>query len=228
MNSSYDRLASLTIATTVVVMFIGVVIVAPKLQSANAASIITAGAASALVSVGIYRLIAALFLWLFKKCRAIRRFALGAGYLEGTWVGHYKDSESKLRFTIEFIDQSSGETKIHGREIDQTGATRGSWKSDSVSVDPQNQRIIYNYSCGMHENRADQRGIAVFDLITQEDGGYPSILDGYAADLIDGQKDPNKEYKISETAVKDEFALIEAHRIFKIAHSAFLANHQAE
>ena len=54
----------------------------------------------------------------------------------------------------------------------------------------------------------------MFDLEANAKGAVPHILDGYAADLIDGDKDPNREYKISDGKVSDEKALEEAHEIF--------------
>ena len=53
-------------------------------------------------------------------------------------------------------------------------------------------------------------------IVCETAGGPPNKLDGYAVDLIDGQRDPNTEYKISNRPVSDADALTQAKRLFDV------------
>ena len=104
-----DCLALISTAVTVGMMFFGFAWVAPSLREMEMPYGIAVGAAGMVASLGVYRLLATGLLWLFGKSLLLRKRILGMEFLEGTWVGHYTHG-AEHRFTIEFIDQSSGAT----------------------------------------------------------------------------------------------------------------------
>jgi hypothetical protein len=115
-----DRLSWAATAATVAVMFISVVWLQPMLRTLPPAYGIASAVAGAAASLGVYRLLSTAFLWLFSKGRWLRKLILGKGFIEGTWVGHYKHNDEHF-ITVEFIEQASGQTRINGREFDATG-----------------------------------------------------------------------------------------------------------
>src|SRR6185369_8187169 len=141
----HKRLAQLALGFTVTLMFSALLWVQPYVKVWSATYQIAGSVAAGLASVGIYRLLAGALLWLFRRWRLLRRLMLGESFLEGTWVGHYIHQDQH-RFTVEHIDQSSGDTIIRGREFNAAGATRANWASDTVSIDVIRMQLIYAYT----------------------------------------------------------------------------------
>ena len=197
-------------------MFFSLAYLQPHLVQLSGSSVFAGVATSGLATYGVYKALSGGLLWLFTKNQKLRKLILGKAYLEGTWVGHYQDG-NELRLTKEFIDQSTGETLIHGREFYGTGATRANWTSDTVAIDLRKMQVVYAYTCRVIDRKNVQEGLGVFSMIVQASGEHASILDGYAVDLIDGERDPNKEHKISDSEVTDEKAFSEAKRIFGLS-----------
>lgn len=210
-----DQLSKITTAITVVVMFVSLWWLRPQIANLAASYAIAASAGSALASVGIYRLFGDGLLWVFKRSQNLRRLMLGKAFLEGTWVGHYKDADEH-RFTIEHIDQASGTTVIRGREFDSAGKTRAAWSSDTVSIDTGRMQLVYAYTCKVFDRKHVQEGLGVFSIVCEVGGKPAQKLDGYAVDLIDGDRDPNTEHKISQTETSDQKALSEARKLFNV------------
>jgi len=210
-----DRLSWAATAATVALMFFAIVWVQPLVSAMQFTYVIAGAVAGAVASLGIYRLVASALLWLFGKSIGLRALILGKGFLEGTWVGHYMHS-GQHRYTIEYIDQSSGHTVIHGREFDQTGETRASWSSDTVSIDIVRMQLVYAYTCKVFEHKHVQEGLGVFAMVRESNDKAARKLDGYAVDLIDGERDLNTEFKIDDKPVSDEEALTKAREKFNI------------
>lgn len=210
-----DRLAWAATASTVAVMFFAVVWLQPFISALPLGYGLAGSLAGAAASLGVYRLLSSAFHWLFGKARWIRKLILGKSYLEGTWVGHYVNDGQNF-FTVEHIEQSTGQTQINGREFDQSGKTRASWSSDTVSIDTGRMRLVYAYTGTVFDRRHVQEGLGFFTMVRESADKAPTKLDGYAVDLIDGDRDPNIEHKVSEGPVTDAEALKKAEELFGI------------
>jgi hypothetical protein len=210
-----DKLSWMATAATVTVMFVAIVWLQPLILELQPGYIVVGGIAATIASLGVYRLLASGLVWLFGKSIQLRKLMLGKGFLEGTWVGHYQDGDEH-RITIEYFDQATGTTVVHGREFDAAGKTRASWSSDTVSIDVGRMQLVYAYTCKVFERKHVQEGLGVFTIVCEDAGKPARKLDGYAVDLIDGDRDPNTEYKISDTPISDERVLAEAKRKFNI------------
>jgi hypothetical protein len=210
-----ERLSMLATGTTVTIMFSSLLWLQPFLTTWSVSYQIAGSVAAGLASVGIYRLLAGGLLWLFQRWQLMRKLMLGRSFLEGTWVGHYVHG-GEHRFTVEHIDQSSGETIIRGREFDAAGGTRASWASDTVSIDTIRMHLVYAYTCKVFDRKHVQEGLGVFSMVCEVPKKPANKLDGYAVDLIDGDRDPNTEYKIAKTETRDKIAIAEARKIFGV------------
>jgi hypothetical protein len=170
-------------------------------------------AVGTVASLGLYRAISAALLGVFRRSLWFRRRILGPVFLEGTWVGFLAHGGSH-HFTVEWIDQESGETKIAGREFDASGHAYATWKSAASSVDVGNSRLTYAYSCDIFVQNSGHNGLAVFELVPRGKRKPPHVLDGYSADLTNGNKNTNREYKVSHDHIADDVALEYARSIF--------------
>ena len=211
----HTRIGALAASITVALMFIGLVKLQPTLATLSNQGDLLAGATTVLLSVGLYVLVLRLLVWLFGHWQLLRKLILGRTFLEGTWVGHYF-KDGKDVFTIENIDQKSGFTVIRGRELKSDGGTRARWASDAVAIDDARMQLTYAYTCDVFERKHTQQGLGSFSII-REKSYWPDKLDGYAADLIDGEADPNIEIKVSCGEIPDVEALKKARALFAIA-----------
>ncbi|MEM1183940.1 MAG: hypothetical protein AAGI53_02955 [Planctomycetota bacterium] len=205
------QFGTFAVLITVVIMFFGLVVFEPVITASDTPGKFSGVVAAAIASLGTYRLAASSLLWLFGRSQALRRALLGDAYIEGVWVGYYRHGDSE-RFTIETIDQKTGETTISGLEFDSDGTSRAHWSSESVFIDKRRRKLTYVYSCDVYGTSHQQNGIGSFQLYSS--GKYPDRIDGYSVDMIDGQKDPNTEHKVSETPIPIEDALNRARAIF--------------
>jgi hypothetical protein len=209
----HSKIASWAAIATGAAIFYCVVLLAPFLANVSWLGKASSGVVAALGSFAIYRLILMAFLWVFGKSQWIRKKILGDGFLEGTWVGHY-ELNGLHRYTIETISQRNADTRVIGREFDHNGATRAEWSSEAAFVDLRRERLMYVYSCDVYGRPHQQYGLGVFKLVKSAANRPPDRLDGYAVDMIDGQKDPNTEHKISDQIVTTKKALAKARSIF--------------
>jgi hypothetical protein len=213
-DNASERIAGYAVAVTVTIIFTVIWFVAPFLQNIENSFKAAASALGVLGSAATYRAVVA-FLWrLFRRNLWIRRWVLGRVFLEGTWVGHYVRGTQHI-VTVEFYDQESGEIKIEGQEIDAGGNTLSDWESYAASLNYAGDVVIYAYECDVFARGGKHAGIARFRLVRADKRSKPDRLDGYSADLTDGQKDPNYEYKISDYRMDKVPALAKAREKFK-------------
>jgi hypothetical protein len=208
------RIAAWAVALTTAAVFPTLVFLVPFVKSLSLPGQLASLATAALGSSGAYRFIVTGLFWVFGRIALVRRWILGAESLEGTWVGRYVRN-GEARYTIECIDQSTGETRIEGREFDGSCNTRATWFSEAVFVDVRRSQLVYAYTCDVFEKQHQQHGIGFFRIIRRRmsDGG--DKLDGYAVDMVDGMKDPNTEYRVSEGFLSDADALLRAKALFE-------------
>lgn len=78
-------------------------------------------------------------------------------------------------------------------------------------------KLVYAYNCNVFERNYVHEGLGIFAMVPEDTGKPPTKLDGYSVDLIDGDRDPNTEYKINVKPVADEVALAKAREIFQLS-----------
>jgi len=213
MNELHGKIASWAVTATSTIIFLGVVVLAPLISAAPIHQKIIALLLTAITTLGLYKFIYMVIFLIFGKWRWLRKILLGDSFLEGTWVGHWI-YEDKHVYTIEEISQNTGETTVSGRQIGEDMKTQADWSSESVYIDLRRKRLTYVYSCDVYRTNHKQNGIGVFKLVKSSNKLPPNILDGYAVDMIDGDKDPNTEHKVSDEIIGTEEALSKAREIF--------------
>jgi len=207
----------LTTTSTVAVMFLAVTRLAPWLQQRSAAQGIAAAAVGTATSFGIYGLIGKGLSLAFRKVRTLRKLMLGAQFLEGTWVGRPGSAEEE-RFTIEFFDQSaidrqsSSDLRINGCMCRADGTILATWQSEAAAI-IDSRRLVYAYTTDMRAQHKHQ-GLAEFTLLPSAPGRAAHEMEGWAADLTNGHKDSNREYKVADSRLSDAEALREARARF--------------
>ncbi|HXW70324.1 MAG TPA: hypothetical protein VEK34_02595 [Methylocella sp.] len=212
-DDAAKRIAGYAVAATVTVAVAAIVFVEPYLLNMELQSKIGVWLITLLGSAATYRTISASLWSLFNRSLCVRRIALGRMFLEGTWIGHYVRSGQHI-VTVEFYDQKDGELRITGAEINSTSATLSHWQSFAASIDYRGETVTYAYACDIFGRSGTHDGIARFTLVRK---GKKSAfeLDGYSADLTDGVKDANYEYKISDRQIDRSDALLRAKEIYK-------------
>jgi hypothetical protein len=184
------------VAVTGTLTFAAMAFLVPLVKDSSVPAKVASAVVAGLSSVGLYKSLLALFVWVFSKSLWLRRRLLGKSFLEGTWVGHY-ERQGRDRFTIETIDQRTGDTVISGGEYDENGKAIAEWSSETALINERTRKLVYVYSCDRYASGNEHKGIGVFRLISR-DGDPPNCLEGYSIDTLDSAKNTNTEFKLED------------------------------
>jgi len=166
--------------------------------------------AASLLSIGLYRLVASIFLYLFKKIRLVRKFFLGGAYVEGTWVGFYIGVSGKVRYIVERFEQDFETLIVRGIAYNEKKELHVNWVSFPANIDLQKGEMNYMYDLkGIHDV-TNGTGIVSFNFKRKSSTSPPDGISGFSADLHnEGFRTKSLEYKLSdnfETSDKDALA----------------------
>jgi hypothetical protein len=207
------RFHSYVTAATVLVMFYFIKHVIPLLTFSPVLDSLLKPAVAMLASVGVYNILAGLLLQTAKRWRWVKRFMLGASYMNGTWVGKFLSSTSGTIHTVEYFEQTLSSLKIRGEAVDADDNSYAYWNSVSETIDESSGLLSYTYNCDKNSDKGSFQGVAVFHFERRDERCAPHKMRGYSADLVDGKRTENRELKISEKLLPFEVALIEARKL---------------
>jgi hypothetical protein len=225
--TAVQRLGISVSTLTVVVMYAILRYLLPALQNSPAAisrylpflsnnqvTELSAVLVTALAAAGTYKLLASILLRWADRWSPIKSAIFGASYLEGTWIGQFQ-SGSGPKLTVEHFEQKLSGIVIRGLAENEDASPYASWISDAVSVDRERGRLVYNYNCDLFGSKASHQGIGVFQFERLASWKAPFAIIGYAADLPNGDRSANHEYKISDKLLPTAEAFEQARKRFK-------------
>ena len=155
---------------------------------------------TSLISLGLYQLVASFFLFLFGHIRIIRKFFLGAKYIEGTWIGFYIGLSGKVRFIIEHFEQDFETTIVRGTSYNDLSQFHNSWISYPANTDVSKGELTYMYELKGIQDKSIGTGIAFFSLTRENQSSAPTMIKGFSADLHNnGIRTRSLEYKLSDS-----------------------------
>lgn len=204
------RFHSYVTAATVLVMFYFIKHVVPLLTFSPVVDEFLKPAVSLLASVGIYKLFAGLLLTTAKRWKWVKRFLLGASYVNGTWIGKFQTASGETIHTVEHFEQTISSLKIRGQAYNSSGSSYAYWNSVSETIDEVCGLLSYTYNCDKNSEKGSFQGVGVFHFERGDESSAPSKIRGYSADLVDGTRTENRERKVSEDLISFEDALLEA------------------
>lgn len=159
--------------------------------------------AAGLISLGLYRFIAMVSLSLFRNVPLVKKFILGAKYMEGTWIGFFIGHENKIRYLVETFEQDLGELVIRGTVYRDDGTHHCSYVSQNATIDIRNGKLSYSYDADSVSNTHINPGLARFDLVRESKESPPKRITGYSSDLFHPNKLMAFEEKITEKTSMD-------------------------
>lgn len=154
-----------------------------------------------LLSIGIYKLLATLLLASSRKIKFVKRHLLGPSYLNGTWVGKFRTSESSIVYSVEHFEQTLSSLKIRGQAFSVADESYAYWNSLSETIDVEAGVLTYTYNCDKNDDKGSFQGVCVFQFERSDETSGPQGMRGYSADLIDGKRTENRETKLSEDLI---------------------------
>ncbi len=175
---------------------------------------LSAALITVLAAVGTYKLLASILIRLADRWSLIKSAIFGASYLEGTWIGQFQTAGGP-KWTVEHFEQRLDEVVIRGWAESQDKSQYASWTSEAVSVDGGRGTLMYNYKCDLFGSKTSHQGIGVFQFERLAFWKAPFGITGYSADLVDGDRSENHEYKISNKLLTLEEAFERARLRFK-------------
>ncbi len=137
-----------------------------------------------------YRLLMAALQRLIGRIRLVKKWVLGASYVEGTWVGFYGTPDN-IYYAIDVYEQTLTDTTLKGSgyEILASGKRkpRANWVAELVNINPGIGRL--NFYCNVDfisdESRTDE-AITKFSFVRTHDSSPPSEMVGMQL-LLTGQ-----------------------------------------
>jgi len=167
---------------------------------------------SGLISVGIYRSLSTLLLFLLRRVRHVKRFMLGPCYMQGSWAGFFVGHNNRIRLFVEFFEQDLSRTVIRGRAYHEDGSIHGSWIAENATIDPVRGKLVYHYETDALGNTFINPGIAMFDFQRAAASLPPVSLVGFSSDLFNPHKLVAFEDRVSETNLLDSTECLEKAR----------------
>lgn len=171
---------------------------------------------SGLISLGIYKFLALLFLSFFRNTRMVKRFILGPNYMEGIWAGFFVGHKNRIRLFFEIFEQDLSRTIIRGRVFRDEGGYHGSWIAEDATIDPVRAKLTYHYQTDAIGNTFINPGIASFDIERPAAHKGPVRLIGFSSDLFNPHKLMAFEEKVSDdTIIESRDALEKAKEVYE-------------
>jgi hypothetical protein len=197
----------------VAIMFAAISGLVPLLQGVSTKVTLLAGVTGMLASAGTYKILAGLLSTLLRRFPWVKRIFLGPYYMEGTWVGHFIGHAGDVRYVVETFEQELDSLCIRGYSFTADDVQHGQWTSEAAQIDTARGKLTYTYTCDILTRGVPHQGVGVFDLQRKSKTSPPHAILGYVADVVDGQRLPVKEVRISNTSLLPEDALGRAKKV---------------
>lgn len=162
--------------------------------------------AALLLAVGIYKAIASALLGITRRWKFVKRWMLGASYVNGTWVGKFSAEDGSLVYTVEHFEQDLSGLQIRGQGQCADGTWYANWVSEAAAIDERVGKLTYIYTCQKRELSNRFQGVCTFDFERPDAESRPTAMNGSSADLPDGRPTRNYERQISELLLPFEQA----------------------
>ena len=199
----------LSVTITVLLMYSGVIWVHPLVEGYPEIKFL----GTVILSVALYRLVASGAYFVLSKSLWLRKQVLREEFIEGTWVG--KIRRDPIEYTVEEYRFRNGVIEIEGRSFLEDKSPRSHWNSTAVGLDIGNRKLVYAYECRTEGKERSPEGVALFRLQWEnKDLSSCDRLEGFAADLSDGNKDSNTEHKVNDEWLGFEKGLEQAIETF--------------
>ncbi len=207
------RLHSLALATTTLIVFYLWQVLAPIEFTFSGLKIPLA----AVSSIGIYRSFLVILKFLILNVRIIKKWAFGAYYFEGVWIGFYIGRSGKERYYIEIFEQDFDSLVIRGKAFRENEGYFGFWISENPNIDIKKGTLTYTYQSDAISDSFINSGLAHFIIDRKKITAAPHGLTGFSADIYSAKKLRSHEIKISDKPeVEDDMvALKAAKQLFK-------------
>jgi len=196
---------SIVISVTTLIVFTAWTQLANFTATYPALAVFVAG----LISLGLYRSLFTLQITLFRRYTFVKKFILGASYMEGTWLGFFVGHEDKIRFLVETFEQDLSELVIRGKVFKEDGTYHCSYISQNATIDVKSGKLSYSYDADSIGNTHINPGLARFDFERESKESPPQRISGYSSDLFHSKKLMAFEEKMSDKTTMETKAAFE-------------------
>lgn len=179
---------SYVVALTVALMFFAVSLVTKLVPDPSNTSIAAGVALAGFGSVGLYRVLATMFLLLLAKWEFLLRFTLGPYYVKGTWAGLVRTKTGKPLLIVEKFEQSLEHLTVRGWSYLPDDTVEANWTTQSAQVEAKKGELFcfYHVNVPYKENVVEALGRLQFDRPDDKTG--PTKMTGYTVDTDATQK----------------------------------------
>jgi hypothetical protein len=201
-------------------MFI-VITILVGLSGVDAFSPVTGVAIAGLSSVGAYRLLLRILVFLIQKSPRIRRWMLGAEHLEGVWAGYNIQPDGDTFLVVERFEQSIDDLVIRGDSYSLDGRHVTNWEAEIYNTDSEKGTLAYNFNCRTLAKGKTFKGTAHFNFQRPKKEAPTSCIQGFVYDITADRQEGSNAYeeKIADTveaeSMSDQQAVSRAREIYE-------------
>jgi hypothetical protein len=208
--SPVAKFNALLASTTVSIMFIVVVYLAPQVHGAGRYAPVLGLIGGFLLSAGAYSLLSIALRWLMERSHFVRALVLGPSYMHGTWIGWFRGHSGDLRYMVEHFNQDLDSLVITGHSFHADGSDHGHWNSDAVALDARIGKLTFTYTFDTLNRSTSLSGIHASIFERKSASKPPHAYKGLAHDLNDKTRIGVYAEKLSDKFVSSREALAAA------------------
>lgn len=192
------------------VMFATITLLLPKLAPLGVTYKWLGSAIALVASAGVYHFLANVLSSILGRVRWLREKLYGEMYLEGTWVGYFKGHGGDIRLFVERYKQSLIALNIQGNSYTEQGAPHANWTSETAHFDSERGVLHYFSQTNILSRKGPEESVCRLNVQPDPNGGPPCSMEGYAADLVDGNRVGIRQIKASSYDLAWQAAIAEA------------------
>ena len=142
---------------------------------------------TAIIALGLYRLVASTMATLLPKWPLLFEFTMGAHYLRGTWGGTVLAKDDQTHLVVEKVEQTLDDVRVRGWAFGADQSLLANWTSEFAQIAPTRGELFCFYSVNIPHNETliDSLGRMQFDRPSESRG--PSVMTGYILETV-GEK----------------------------------------
>ncbi len=146
--------------------------------------------ATALTSIVFYRLVIKIIIKVLKDIQFIKKLMLKSEFLEGTWVGYYRNGDGKLRFYYEVIEHDiyNDNIRMHGEALNENKGNHAEWDVICSKLDSEYRKLYTMYRVNSLHQKGNNVGLSELTFVGNDKNSAPKSMRGTAIDAHEANK----------------------------------------
>jgi hypothetical protein len=161
---------------------------------------------------------AAFFINFFNR---VKKFILGASFVEGTWVGYALESDQGIYYVVETYEQTLTQVSMEGVGLTEAGKVLVRWSSKAIEIRSKTHTLGQVSSYYDVASGSSTDVIGCFVLLREGTQPAPKRKEGFVVEVAGLNRHLLIEEKISDKLLDPQEALSSACALYRRTRLAF-------